>query len=119
MGLTHVTATVINPARPGRKAKLSFLVDSGAIYTVAPGEVLDRLGIKPHGSRTFVLADGTHVTRKIGDAIFAIDGERAASPVVFGEKGDSQLFGTVSLEALGFVLDPIRRELRRLPMLLG
>jgi clan AA aspartic protease len=119
MGLTYITVTVINPARPGKKVKTRFLVDSGATYTVAPKGILQRLGIKPHGSRTFTLADGTKFTRKIGDAVFSIDGERAASPVIFGEKGDSSLFGTVSLGALGFVLDPIRRELRRLPMLLG
>jgi len=119
MGRTHVTATVINPARPSRKAKVVFLVDSGATYTVAPKAVLGRLGIKPHGTRTFTLADGSHVTRRIGDAVLVVDGERAAPPVILGEKGDSALFGTVSLEALGYVLDPIRRELRRLPMLLG
>jgi hypothetical protein len=42
-----------------------------------------------------------------------------ASPVIFGEKGDSLLFGTVSLEALGFILDPMKRQLRPLPMVLG
>ena len=35
-----------------------------------------------------------------------------------GQKGDSVLLGSVSLEALGFILDPIKRELRPLPMLL-
>lgn len=39
--------------------------------------------------------------------------------MIFGEEGDSTLLGTVSLEALGFILDPIRRELRSLPMVLG
>jgi hypothetical protein len=39
--------------------------------------------------------------------------------VIFGEKGDSTFLGTASLEALGLFLDPIRRELRPLPMVLG
>lgn len=30
-----------------------------------------------------------------------MNGQRAASPVIFGEEDDSLLFGTVSLEALG------------------
>lgn len=119
MGLTYITATVINPANPKRRTRLKFLVDSGAIYTVAPGAVLRRLGIRPRSSRVFTLADGTQITRRIGDALFVIDGEQAASPVIFGEKGDTALFGTVSLEALGFVLDPMKRELRPLPMVLG
>ena len=41
------------------------------------------------------------------------------APVIFGEKGDSTLLGAVTLEALGVILDPIKRELRPLPMVLG
>lgn len=119
MGLTHVKATIANPANPRKTAKLTFLVDSGAIYSIVPGETLRRLGIKPHSTRTFTLADGTEIKRRMGDAIFLINGERGASPVIFGEKGDSILLGTVSLEALGFILDPIKRVLKPLPMVLG
>jgi len=39
--------------------------------------------------------------------------------VIFGEKGDSVLVGSVSLEVLGLMLDPFKRELRPLPMLLA
>ena len=66
-----------------------------------------------------MLADGTEITRRIGDATFIIDENRGASPVIFGETGDSALVGVVLLEALGFALDPIRRVLRPLPMILG
>lgn len=66
-----------------------------------------------------MLADGTEIKRKIGDATFLIDGNRAASPVIFAEKGDSALLGVVSLAALGLMLDPIRRVLRPLPLILG
>jgi clan AA aspartic protease len=119
MGLTHIKAMVANPAHPRRTAKLTFLVDSGTIYSVVPGATLRRLGIKPHTSRTFTLADGTELRRRMGDAIFVINGERGASPVIFGEKGDSILLGTVSLESLGLILDPIKMVLRPLPMVLG
>lgn len=119
MGLVHVRARVANPARPKKTARVKFLVDSGAIYSVVPQATLRRLGIKPHGSRSFQLADGTQIKRQIGDAVFVIDGDRAASPVIFGEKGDSTLLGTVSLESLGLMLDPIRRVLKPLPMVLG
>jgi clan AA aspartic protease len=119
LGLTFIRATVANPANPKRSAKLRFLVDSGALYSVVPAGTLLRLGIKPHSTRTFTLADGTEIERKMGDASFAFDGVRGASPVIFGEKGDSTLLGTVSLESLGLSLDPIRRVLRPLPMVLG
>jgi predicted aspartyl protease len=119
MGLTHIRARVANPARPGRAATLRFLVDSGAVYSVVADATLCRLGIRPHSSRTFILADGTEITRRIGDAIFIVNGDRAASPVIFGDDDDAALLGTVSLESLGLVLDPMKRVLRPLPMLLG
>jgi predicted aspartyl protease len=66
-----------------------------------------------------MLADGTEITRRIGDATFQIDDQRGASPVIFGEQGDSALLGAVSLESLGLILDPMKRVLRPLPMVLG
>jgi clan AA aspartic protease len=119
MGLTHVEATVTNPAHPRKSKKLSLLLDSGAVYSVVPKTVLSKLGLKPHSTKTFMLADGSEIKRKVGDAVFKLNGHQGASPVIFGEKGDSTLLGTVSLEALGLLLDPIRRELRPLPMVLG
>ncbi|HMC21765.1 MAG TPA: aspartyl protease family protein [Thermoanaerobaculia bacterium] len=119
MGLTHIRVGVANPARPNKSVRVKLLVDSGAIYSVIPTKTLERLGIQPHGERSFMLADGTEITRRIGDATFIIDGNRGASPVIFGERGDSALLGVVSLQALGFALDPIRRVLRPLPMILG
>jgi clan AA aspartic protease len=119
MGLTHIAARIANPAHPRRFARVRFLVDSGAVYSLAPASVLRKLGIRPHRSRTFLLADGTEITRDVGDAVFMIDGQRAASPVIFGEDDDAALLGSVSLESLGLILDPMKRVLRPLPMVLG
>lgn len=119
MGLTHIHASVANPARPRRSARLKFLVDTGASYSVVPASVLRRLGIKPGRTKSFILADGTEIKRSLGQALFRVNGEEGASPVIFGEEGDSVLLGSVSLEALGFFLDPLKRELRPLPMLLA
>ena len=55
----------------------------------------------------------------MGHALFRFKGNEGASPVIFGKKGDSTLLGVVSLEALGMILDPLRRELRPLPLVLG
>jgi predicted aspartyl protease len=119
MGLTHVEATVANPGKPKKAIKLSLLVDSGAVYSVIPKSILAELGVKPHSTKTFTLADGSRIKRKVGDVVFKLDGHQGASPVIFGEKGDSARLGTVSLAALGVLLDPIRHELRPLPMVLG
>ena len=39
--------------------------------------------------------------------------------VIFGEEGDSRLLGVFTLEALGLALDPFKRELRPLPMIIA
>lgn len=119
MGLTYIEAVVANPARPRRHARLKLLVDSGAFYSVVPAAVLRRLGIKPGRTKRFILADGSTIKRPIGQALFRLNGEEGASPVIFGEKNDSALLGGVSLEALGLFLDPLQRELRPLPLLLA
>src|SRR5437588_2141296 len=67
MGLTHIKLNIANPARPKRAVELSFLVDSGAVYSVIPSALLRKLGVRPHSKRTFTLADGSEITRKIGD----------------------------------------------------
>jgi predicted aspartyl protease len=119
MGLTHIQASIANPARPRRNVELEFLVDSGTQFSVVPTPVLRRLGIKPGKTKTFILADGTEITRSLGEARFRINGEEGTSPVIFGEEGDSILPGNISLEVLGFILDPFKRELRPLPMILA
>ena len=119
MGLTHIQASIANPARPERSVRVKFLVDSGAFYSVVPATVLRRMGIRPHSRRSFTLADGSAISRQIGDALFRFNRSQGASPVIFGEKDDSTLLGSVSLEALGLMLDPFKRELRPLPMLLA
>jgi len=119
MGLTYIEARIANPAKPRRGARLKLLVDSGAAYSVVPTPVLRRLGIKPTRTKRFILADGAEIKRLIGEALFRINGEAGTSPVIFGEEGDATLLGSVSLEVLGFMLDPFKRQLRPLPMLLA
>jgi clan AA aspartic protease len=119
MGLTVLTIEVANPAAPGRRAAVEFLVDSGAVYSFVPRDVLQGLGIEPHDRQRFRLADGSIIERERGDAVFVYGARRGAAPVIFGETGDASLLGAVTLESLGLVLDAIRRDLRPLPMVVG
>jgi clan AA aspartic protease len=119
LGLTYIEVDISNPRTPRKTARLRFLVDSGAINSVAPATVLRRLGIKPTSTRKFTLADGTGIERQMGEVSFRINGHSGTSPVIFGKKEDSALLGSVSLEVLGLFLDPLKRELRSLPMMLA
>lgn len=118
MGITNVRATVGNPADPARRCDIEFLVDSGATYSLVSAEILRSLGIEPHSSRDFILGNGEVVTRKMGTALFEYRGMRGDSLVMFGEPGDAPLLGATTLEGFGLILDPFRRELKPLPMLL-
>jgi clan AA aspartic protease len=119
MGLTVLRVEVGNPARPKVTEEVEFLVDSGAIYSVVPSRVLRRLGIKPLEREGFRLADTTTISRRKGGALFKYGERIGVADVIFGERGDSTLLGTFTLEALGLALDPLRRELTPLPMLLA
>ena len=116
MGITTIQAKVFNPADTSRFVELEFTVDSGAGHSVVPRSVLRQLGITPHATKRFYLVDGQGIDRLMGGAVFEYRGEITHAPVVFGEDGDAALFGATTLEGLGFVLDPFRRELR--PMLM-
>jgi clan AA aspartic protease len=119
MGLTVLEIEVGNPANPEITEKVEFLIDSGAIYSVVPTPLLQRLGIKPLSTQEFRLADGSKITRKKGVAIFKYRDQIGGADTIFGEEGDSVLLGAFTLEALGLALDPLRRELKPLPMILA
>ena len=119
MGLTTLKMEVANPSRPDKTEELEFLIDSGAIYSVVPARVLRRLRIRPIATEEFSLANGSWIRRRKGVAFFKYGEKVGGADVIFGEPGDAQLVGALTLEALGFVLDPIRRELKPLPMVLG
>jgi clan AA aspartic protease len=119
MGLTVLEIEVGNPAKPDVTEKIEFLIDSGAIYSVVPKSVLKRLRIKPLGEQQFRLANGSKIFRKKGIALFRYGKRVGGADVIFGEKGDSNLLGAFTLEALGLSLDPLRRELKPLPMILA
>ena len=119
MGLTVLEVEVGNPANPRVTEKIEFLIDSGAIYSVVPTPILDKHGIKPFAEQEFRLADGTKIVRKKGGALFKYEGRIGVADVIFGEEEDSLLLGAFTLEALGLSLNPLKRELTPLPMILA
>lgn len=113
MGLTSITLKVQNPDQKNLIVEDEFLVDSGASITVLSQDLVKKLKIKPAYEKKFILADGKIVKRKIGYALISINGLTAPTPVVLGEKNDSKLLGALTLEAMGFALDPFERRIYR------
>lgn len=118
MGITVLKVRIANPARPTKTKELEFMVDSGAIFSVVPKKVLRELGIKPHSKQSFRLADGSEIFRKRGSAVFRYKDRVGTADVIFGEHGDYTLLGVLTLEAMGLALDPLKRELIQIPMVL-
>ena len=118
MGITKLNIEVGNPSKPEVTLDIEFLVDSGAIYSVVPSTLLEKLDIRPVTEQEFRLADGSKIKRKKGIALFKYGNKIGGADVIFGEADDSILLGAFTLEALGLVLDPIKRQLRDLPMVL-
>ena len=110
--VTDVAMKVSNPIDPNLARQLTFLVDSGAIYSVVPRNILAEIGVVPDSVESFSLADLTQIEREVGQAAFTHQGLTRVSPVMFGEEGDATLLGVITLGALGLILDPVRREIR-------
>lgn len=118
MGLTRLRMKVKRGAEAKRVRELDFLVDSGAIHSVVPAEILRELGVKPFKRTSFLLANGGSIERKVGTAHFVYKGHEGGAPVVFGEQGDQSLLGATTLEAMELALNPLTRELYPLEMTL-
>lgn len=109
MGMVHADLEVTGVR--GSRSTVRFLVDSGAVYSVLPEPVWRAIGLEPTRELEFVLADGTSIARRVSDCRFTYQGIDAPSPVVLGEGEDVALLGTVTLETLGLILNPLRRTL--------
>ena len=65
MGLIVLEIEVGNPANPEVTEKVEFLIDSGAIYSVVPTPILERLDIRTLAEQQFRLADGSKQTQPV------------------------------------------------------
>ena len=91
------------------------LVDTGATYTAVPGSVLQRLGVAPIDTETFVMANGTRIERPVGEAVTRLDGRTRTTMVIFGDEGSPPLIGAMTLEAFSLAVDARNRRLVRVP----
>ncbi len=117
MGIMYVQGVLTGPT--GKQANIRFLVDSGATYTLVPHDVWKALDLVPKRTVTFTLADGTPIPRAVSECHLALPQGDGHTPVILGEPGDEALLGVVTLEILGFVLNPFKRTLEPMRMLLA
>jgi clan AA aspartic protease len=109
MGTFSVTISVATDDQ--RSEELQALVDTGATNTVIPADILQRLGVQPHRSSVFQLADGREIELGIGRAWVQVDGQREFTQVVFGPEGSEPILGAITLEEMNLSVDPVARKL--------
>jgi predicted aspartyl protease len=119
MGMTTIRALLANVLDRARETTAEMTVDSGAIYSVVPAATLRQIGVRPERTETFWLADGRSVRRRVGHVVFQIQGSEGISKVIFGRAGDASLLGVLTLEVLGLSLDPLKRTLRPLKLMIA
>ena len=119
MGITNVILRVREHRKSKKFADVEFMVDSGAVYSLVPGKILDKIGIEPYKEMSFSLADGTTIKRKISSAYFEYNNDGGPASAIYGEDGDTPLLGATTLEFMGFVLNPFTRTLHPMRMLLA
>lgn len=115
MGMTYVEATVRGPQGEER---VTFLIDSGAKYSLLPERVWRKIGLTRQREHKFGLADGSTITRAVSECEITLPQGRCHTPVVLGDPQDPEaLLGVVTFEELGLVFDPFRRVLDKILVL--
>jgi len=101
-----------------RFERYEAVVDTGSTYSVFPATVLGRLGVEPHRTSAFELADGSRKEWPIGRTWLRLDGRQELSLVVFGDEDTEPILGAVALEEFLLAPDPVRRKLVPVPGLM-
>jgi clan AA aspartic protease len=115
MGLMYVTVRVKPSYRSRRAYEAPFLVDTGALDSMAPASELASVGIRPIGTRRYQLADGSYVEYPFGLAHIEFLDEPTAGRIIFGPEETEPILGVMQLESAGIVIDPVNQTLKRLP----
>ena len=119
MGITSVEGRVWRTDGTGPQLPVTLLVDGGATFSALPEGVWRQLGLSQEREIDLSLADGSLITRGVSECRFEIAGVAATSPVVLGHADECALLGVVTLETLGLVFHPLRRQLLPMRLLLA
>ncbi len=110
MGTFQVQMQIGDP-QGQRFESIDALLDSGATYSTIPASLLRGLGVTPHGTRRFALADGSRIEMDFGRTWVRLEGTEEIVPVIFGDDDSLPLLGAVTLEIFSLGIDPVNARL--------
>ncbi|MBI4402331.1 MAG: retroviral-like aspartic protease family protein [Nitrospirae bacterium] len=111
MGTFSVKFILKHPLRTDQQLELEGLVDTGALFTQVPANLLDQIGLASSGTRAVHYADGTKDVVPVADAKIAIHGVETPTMVLCGKPNSLVLLGAATLETLGLGVDSIHKRL--------
>lgn len=107
-----------NPANLTKSKEVELLVDSGAIFTSIPRNLLEEIGIMPFARRRLRIYGENIIERDICVGLVEYESKRAGTTIIFGEPGDTLVLGVTALESLGYQLDPVTKKLKPVELLM-
>ena len=94
------------------KLKINALVDTGAVMTLLPEEMVEKLGLFIIDKRIVVLADDSKRTMNIaGNLSLTVCGRTMGTDCIVGPPGCEPLIGQIVLETLDLILDPLHKSI--------
>lgn len=86
-------------------------MDTGAMFTVMPPSLLERLGVTPFRTLPVRFANGQVERWQMGEVDAELNGERMPILILFGSEDAPPLIGAHTLEAFLLMMDPVEQRL--------
>jgi predicted aspartyl protease len=109
MGIFFQPLTLTGPT--GVVETLDAMVDTGAMFTVIPAPILNRLGVQPFDTIPVRFASGQQERWPIGQLQARLDGRERPILCLFGSADAPALIGAHTLEAFLLTVDPVEQKL--------
>ena len=108
---TFIHRMTLLSADASSREELDALVDTGATFSSAPPEVLERLGMRREARVRLRLASGQVMERSLGFVRVELLEERRIIPITFADQGEPAVIGAITLETFLLAVDPVAQRL--------
>ena len=121
MGMFKKRVKVSNPIDSSKFFEADFWVDTGALYSCIPQNILEQINFEPEGTKNLIFADGRVDRKLFGPCKFEIEGfaDRITCPVIAGANNSLYLLGATALENFAVEADPVNKELKPIFAIIG
>lgn len=109
MGIFYRPITLIGPT--GARETLEAMIDTGALFTVIPAPVTERLGVTPFDAIPVRFANGETARWPLAELDAELEGHHRPILCLLGSPEVPPLIGAHTLEAFLLTVDPVEQKL--------